>query len=347
MKSPAKLSIYVRYIRYLLWEFRRPLTVFVVLILLGGLVLMLGYDERPLGYAEACYAVFLQIFLESSLDTFPHEWYLQLMLFILPIVGLGAVAESVVRLAFLVFTQKRKLPEWQQMVASLYSQHFVVVGVGKVGLQIIKDLVKLREPVVVIEQLKDSPFLEEVYDLGVPVITGNGRRQKTLEQAGVGRARALILATDDDLANLDAAVTASDINPDIRVLVRLLDDTLAEKMAGSFGMAAISTSHVAAPAFVAAATGRKIYQEIKLGDQRLRLTDLTVHAGSWLAGRSVGEVQAARSVNFVMHRGARGVSVNPPHDLVLEAEDTLVVMAPMDKLLELGALNRCGNIEAR
>ena len=41
------------------------------------------------------------IFLESA--SFPDEWYLQLFFFLLPIIGLGAVADSVVRLAYLMF----------------------------------------------------------------------------------------------------------------------------------------------------------------------------------------------------------------------------------------------------
>ena len=59
-------------------------------------------------------------------------------------------ADSVVRLAYLVFTKKQQLPEWQRMVASLYRGHVVVVGLGKVGYQIIKGLLELRETVVVL-----------------------------------------------------------------------------------------------------------------------------------------------------------------------------------------------------
>ena len=70
----------------------------------------------------------------------------------MPVVGLGALADSVVRLAYLMFTQKQRLPEWQRMVASLYRNHVVVVGVGKVGYRVIQGLVEEREAVVAIDQ---------------------------------------------------------------------------------------------------------------------------------------------------------------------------------------------------
>ncbi|HUG89290.1 MAG TPA: NAD-binding protein [Planctomycetaceae bacterium] len=339
MRIPSRLQISYRFGRYLLWEFRRSLTVLTAIVLGGGLLLKHAYHHHPLTYSEACYGVFLLIFLEPYLD-FPDEWYLQPLFFLIPIVGLGAIADSVVRLAYLVFTHKRNVPEWQRMVASLYRNHVVVLGVGKVGGRIIKGLLALKEPVVAIERQADSPFLDELHDLNVPVITGDGRQQKTLEQAGVAHARAVILASDDDLVNLDAALTAHDLNPDARIVLRLFDETLATKVAGRFDMPAISTSRVAAPAFVAAATGRKVYHDFQLAGRHLHLIDLTVEPDGRLAGRTVGDIQSQYDVNIVMHQGASGVNVNPGHDLPLAAGDVFLVMATMERLIDLQADNR-------
>ncbi len=172
VRAPVRFLMYLRFARYLLWEFRWPLGIFTTLVLVGGLILHLFYDHGRLPFAHACHAVFLMIFLESSLD-FPDEWYLQPLFFLLPVIGLGAVADSVVRLAFLVFTRKQNLPEWNRMLASLCRNHFVVIGVGKVGYQVIKQLLELRESVVAIEMASGSPLLGELFDKGVPVIQGN------------------------------------------------------------------------------------------------------------------------------------------------------------------------------
>lgn len=342
-EGPNRFRIYVRFVRYLLWEFRWPLGVFATLVLLGGWLLKVGYGQQQLGYLHACHAVFMLIFLESALD-FPTEWYLQPLFFLLPIIGLGAVADSVVRLAFLMFTRKQKLQEWQRMVASLYRNHVVVVGVGKVGYQIIKGLLELREPVVAIElETKTSALMEELLDRGVPILQGNGRNQKSLEQAGVAEAKAVVLATSDDLANLDAALTARDLNPNVRIVLRLFDETLAAKVGGAFSMPAISTSQVAAPAFVAAATGRKVYQEFQLAGKLVHMTDLTVQPDGELVGLTVGEIQKTNIVNIVMHQGAEGVNVNPGHQIVMAPGDVVLVIAPMEQLVALEALNHPNN----
>jgi voltage-gated potassium channel len=255
-------------------------------------------------------------------------------------VGLGAVADSVVRLAYLIFTRKQRLPEWQRMVASLYRNHVVVVGVGTVGYRVVQGLVEMHEAVVAVDVRTDSPLIDLLSDLGVPVIHGNGRQEKVLTEAGVPFARAVILASSDDLTNIDAGLTARDLNPSARIVVRLFDESLARKISGAFAMPTISTALVAAPAFIAAATGRKIYQPLQLAGERVHLTDLTIHPAGTLVGLTVGGIQAEHQVNIVMHHGPDGVQVNPAHNVPITPGDTVLVIAPVDRLIALEARNQ-------
>jgi voltage-gated potassium channel len=339
VRAPVRFLIYLRFARYLLWEFRWPLIVFTSLVMGGGWILHRFYHGGDLGFARASHAVFLLIFLESSLD-FPDEWYLQPLFFLLPIVGLGAIADSLVRLAYLLFTRKQNLPEWNRMLASLCRNHFVVIGVGKVGYQVIKQLLEMRETVVAIEMASGSPLLGELFDKGVPVVQGNARMASVLEQAGVRKARSVIITTSDDLTNLDAAITARDLNATAKIVIRLFDETLATKVAGAFSMPTISTSQVAAPAFIAAATGRKIYQGFQLAGQYVHFTDLTICPTGRLVGWSVGELQSDKRINIVMQQGSQGVNVNPDPQIVLQPGDIILVIAPMDSLLTLEAMNQ-------
>jgi Trk K+ transport system NAD-binding subunit len=325
--------------RYLLWEFRWPLGIFLLLVVGGGALLSRFYHREELSFLRACHAVFLLIFLESSLD-FPDEWYLQPLFFALPIFGLGAVADSVIRLAFLIFSRKQNQPEWNRMLASLCRNHFVVVGVGRVGYQIIQELLQLRESIVVIDKNDEAPLLQELFDSGVPVISGNARLTSVLEQAGVKKAKAVICSTSDDLTNLDVALTSRDLNPTARIVLRLFDETLASKVVGAFSMPVVSTSQVAAPAFIAAATGRKVYQGFQLADQHVHLTDVVISPTGRLVGLSVAQIQADKKLNIVMHQGPRGVNVNPDPDNVLTAGDTILVIAPIDSLLNLEQMNQ-------
>jgi Trk K+ transport system NAD-binding subunit len=149
----------------------------------------------------------------------------------------------------------------------------------------------------------------------------------------------VILATTDDLTNLDAGLVSRDLNPDARVVMRLFDESLARKVEGAFHIPVISTAQVSAPTYVAAATGRKVYQELRLGGQHVYLADLTIREAGKLVGHSVGQIQKEEHVNIVMHRGPGGVNVNPGHEIVFRPGDEILVIAPIAALLELEEAN--------
>ena len=63
-----------------------------------------------------------------------------------------------------------------------------------------------------------------------------------------------MLTGDDDLGNLNTALAAAEINPGIRVVIRLFDQELGSHIPQLFDDAvALSSSALAAPGFVSAA----------------------------------------------------------------------------------------------
>jgi Trk K+ transport system NAD-binding subunit len=331
VRSAARAA---RYGLYILKEFRWPLLVLGSLIL--GVGALFTHTLPDLHFGKACYAVFMLILTEPTLE-FPSQPYNQALFFLVPIVGLGAIADSVVRLGYLIFSSKRKLQEWWIMEASSFRNHIVLCGLGRVGYRIGRELLALKEPFVAVERDKEGSFVEEMQDAGVPVLFGEARQRKTLELAGTARARAVILVTDDDLANLDAALTAREIKPEIRVVLRLFDDTLANKVAGSFNLPTISTHQVAAPAFVAAATGRAVLHSFQLDGQTFHVADVQVRR---LASRSIAQTQKEFEVSVVLHRRAGSADLTPAAEQVLRGGDIIIVAAPVERIRRLEDANR-------
>ncbi len=343
MRKRKTAYAYARFVFFLGHEFRWPAFIFTLLVLVGGLWLKLAYHDKEnhtLGYNEACYAIYCMVFFETGNIPFPREWYLQVFFFLVPVIGLGAVADSVVRLGYFIFTAKQKLQEWHIMNASMKRNHIVVAGAGRVGYRILLELLTLKEDLVVIDRNVDTPLVEEIRDRGVTIIHGECRSRKTLELANVQHAKAIILATDDDLANIDAGLTAREIKPEIRVVLRLFDDTMANKVAPAFRMPAISTSASAATAFVAAVTERNIFQSFQMGGRQLHLADLIINARGKLAGRTVGELQKDCAANVVMHMSNGKTDVNPQHTNVFRAEDHIILITDISHLSKIEELNK-------
>lgn len=335
MKRRSVATLYWVYGKFLLREFKWPLGAFFGMLLGGGLMLHLFHDE-PFTFGQACYLVFSMIFLQPG-EKFPRQLYLQILYYAAPILGVFVIADSLVRFGILLFQRKARLKEWWVMEASTYKDHIVVAGVGRVGYRIISELRRTGESVVGIERDPDAYLTGGLQDSGVPILTGEARLKSTLNEANVKAAAAIVCATNDDLANLDIALTAREINPGIRVVLRIFDDTLAEKFASVFKMPAISTSQTAAHVFVAAATGRSVYYSFQLDRSRVQVADLRVGR---IAGRSIADVEAATRVRVVCHLSGGETNLHPRADAALRADDTIVVLAEADRLGELEKLNR-------
>lgn len=219
---------------------------------------------------------------------------------------------------------------------STYRNHIVVCGLGKVGYRVVKELLRLGEDVVGIEQDETRSLLEEIRQMNVPVLVGDARRREMLEKANVQQASAIVACTQDDLTNLDIALDARELNPDVKVVMRMFDAQLAEKVQRGFGIhTAFSTSALAAPIFAAAATRTQIDYSFYVNDVLLNVARTTVGKGAALEGRTVAQVERELDITIILHKGVDRFDLHPAADATIQAGDCLVVFASLDALAHL------------
>jgi Trk K+ transport system NAD-binding subunit len=137
--------------------------------------------------------------------------------------------------------------------------HYVVCGLGGVGVQIATQLHSYGHEVVVIERDANNRFLETVKSLKIPIIFGDASLPTTLKAANLNQAEALLSVTSTDSANLEVALNAKGIAPQIPVIVRYEDAHFARMARQVFEFKSVlSPSEIVAPAFAAAALGGRI-----------------------------------------------------------------------------------------
>src|SRR5205814_5462373 len=189
--------------------------------------------------------------------------------------------------------------------------HVVICGAGRVGFRVFEQLHKLGVPMVMIERDESKPFLAEIRAAGVPVLIEDVRAAGALERANLAKARAIVCATDDDLANLNIALDARKVRAGIRVVMRLFDDDLVEKTRSSFDAQAYSTSALAAPALAMAALDPSIKNSFEVGGRLMVVAELAV-SGS-VCGRSGAQLRAEAGVLLIhLARKSGALSSHPP-----------------------------------
>lgn len=178
--------------------------------------------------------------------------------------------------------------------------HVVVCGLGQAGTEVLIKLHEAEVPCVAIERSTEAAGLVTARALEIPVIIGDARNPGTLEELHLDRAQALMALTTDDLANIQCALKARELNVDLRVVLRCFDQQLAERLDRTIDLDLTrSVADLAAPQFAAALLERELAETLPVSNVPLRLLETVVSADSPLAGSTVGAVERDGGLRFL------------------------------------------------
>jgi Trk K+ transport system NAD-binding subunit len=318
----------------LLREFRQPLLFFAIAVVGSGLLyyFISQAAEKPVkSLAQAVYITLSLTFFQAGED-FPAEWYLQVFFFIMPVIGIVILAQGLTDFSVLLFNRRARGKEWEMAVASTYSNHVVLVGLGHLGFRVVKKLVELDQDVVAIERAPDADLLQAVREMGVPVLVEDGARESVLVSAGVPRARAVVLCTQNDSLNLRMALKARNLNPKIEVVIRIFDDDFATSLQAQFGFRAMSATGMAAPLFAATAAHVDITPPITVDGQPHILAQLPVDPGSHICDMTVNALEETYHISVILLCKDGSRTFHPAGREVIKPGYTIAVFGEPDNI---------------
>lgn len=107
------------------------------------------------------------------------------------------------------------------------SNHVIVCGFGRNGMQAAERLKAYKKPFVVIE--RDKEIIEK-YDDEVLFVEGDANEDEVLLEAGIDRAKYLIAALPDDAVNLFVVLSARQMNQELFIISRATLVTSQKKL---------------------------------------------------------------------------------------------------------------------
>lgn len=333
------------YFRLLGREFRWTLLL-VMAILAGGSLLFHFFFEDPQShvhpdYAEAVFRTF-NLMTFNLPDSLPPHPVLRIWCFMVPFLSFAVVSEGVVRLAVLLTSKTSSGGRWAKAMTAVYHNHIILCGMGRLGYWILMELRKMEKDVVIIEKKEDAFGVAEARRLNVPVVIADARDEGVVAELGICKAAAVIAATDDDLTNLEIALDARAVRPDLRVVVRMFNQRIAEKIARHFDIKLIfSTSSIAAPSFAAASLDRYLVNSFYIDDKQLQTVKIMIERGSPLIGKSLGYLRQGRQLTILSHRRHNQEAVLfPAEEITLQERDKVAVLGQSFVVGQLHELNR-------
>ncbi len=346
-KRPKRRLRFLRAIwrdTWALWrEFRTPILAFLMITTIGGFVygelyylargVVIPLIDRPY--------IMLQLMILETSENAPSEWYLVIFWYLLPPIFIFIVGRGASDFVRLFFNRDERRDAWREAVASTYRNHVIILGVGHVGLRVVRILVSMGVDVVAIDNSPDADADALLGSLNVLCIVADARIPNTLEKAGLRHAEAFVACTGNDHLNLETIMRARDMNPNIRIIARVWNDDFAKQIRQFMKVQTVlSSSGLSAPAFAGAALGVEITQTLRVGNIDYSMIRLDVRAGSFLEGRAVGDLQKENDMDIVLYSDGATAEVQPSRDKVVKAGDTLVIFAQHDCIIDIVARNR-------
>lgn len=111
-----------------------------------------------------------------------------------------------------------------------YRDHVIICGLGRLGYFIADELIEKGERVVIVEANENSSAINHFRNLGADVYVGDAKFPKVLEDVGVRYAKALISVVNNDYVNLEIGLNARSFNPELRLILRIFDDVMAQNI---------------------------------------------------------------------------------------------------------------------
>jgi voltage-gated potassium channel Kch len=209
----------------LAWLFRGSLVVLTFAMALASFRSGVGVTQRPdLSHADLLTHTYYAIglFVLGGMDLglpsggpVAARALLWLAYFMAPVITTSAVIEGAVRLFNPQWIQRRGLRD-----------HVVIVGIGRLGMLFLEAL-REHHPnvrVLIVDQDGGRANVQQARSrFGARFLIGDVRTHGTLESMMLARARGVVLLTDDDLVNLEAAWRIAERAPSLRVIAHVAD----------------------------------------------------------------------------------------------------------------------------
>ncbi len=232
----------------------------------------------------------------------------------------------------------------ERNVAKL-KEHFILCGYGRVGREIARVFTEEKIPFVVIDKDKESIAAAE--NNGHLYVLADATSDEGLKEAGIERARGLIVAAGSDADSVYITLSARGLRPDLFIEARAsgseaeikLKKAGADRIISPYNLGARRMAELALRPTVVDFIDTVVYRH----GRELQMENITIKHDSALVGLTIEETRHRTKAAILAISKKNGKLVaNPPQEKTIEGGDRLIAMGTRKQLAALEEIcERC------
>jgi len=225
-----------------------------------------------------------------------------------------------------------------EKIARNLKDHYIVCGIGPVGLHIVTELLATKRPCIIIELDRNKIDKNQVVLNDQVILEGDATDNNTLFKAGITKATGLFAVTGDDNHNLVISLTAKQLNPNVKVVASCKELNNIEKVRRAGADVVISPTHIGALRMASEMLRPTVvsFLDSMLRDKdNLRIEEIQL--SNSLVGKPINTLNLQHLPNtlLIAIKTTRDWFYNPPPDYKIKQENTLIVMTTPAERMKL------------
>jgi len=272
----------------------------------------------------------------------------QIFTMVLIVVGVGGALYTLTLIVSYVIEGEFRGTLWRRRMENTIRQlhgHFVLCGYDRVGREVALRFKEEGVKFVVVD--RDEAAIKKSEAEGYLCVLGDASSDTVLKEAGIERARGIVVATGDDAENILITLSARSLHPDIFVVARSSSGETEPKLR-KVGADRVISPHSIGGRRMALLALRPASVELVdmlmggLGQEDLLLEDIQVDEKSPLINTTAAMCyqhgEGARLLAIKKKTGA--IIAPPPPDAVIEVGDKLIAIGTRQQLKTLEGGNQ-------
>jgi voltage-gated potassium channel len=252
---------------------------------------------------------------------------------------LTAITSSIINGQLNHYIRRRKM---KKIIKSLHN-HLIVCGAGNTGHHIIQELHNTKKEFVVIEDDHDVYETLQNQFLDIVCVHGDATKDDVLVSAGIQNATAIAAVLPYDKDNLFLTITAKQLNPNVRVISKIMNLENKRKLIRAGASAIVPPQFIGALRLVSEMVRPNVvgFLDNMLRDQKnLRIEEVIVPKTSWAIGKTLMDLDLRNTVGLQVIAFqdpiSQGFNYSPQRTDVIQEGMVLITMGDPDQVHKLG-----------
>jgi len=316
----------------------------LVVLLIGGTVGYMIVEE--MSFIDGLYMTVITISTVGFREVHDLSMEGRLFTIILIISGLFIAAFAVTVVSSFVIEGEFKFLLRRRMMEKSVDKlenHYIVCGAGDTGTYIVDQFIKRDVSYVVIE--KDPDKVEQVIDRGGLAVEGDATIEEDLLKVNIGKARGLLCCLSNDADNVFTVLTARELNPNLFIVSRAIDDKADVKLLKAGADKTVSPNEIGGVRMASMILRPAVVSFVdvitRAGNMTVDLEEITIEKKSPLNRATLADARIPERTGLIViavKKQDGEIEFNPGPNYILSASEDLIVMGHEEQVVKLRTL---------